>query len=143
MPLPSVGTTNFFGDLTENIYKHVGKEASNLLYQIHLALVDGTPATTGSGSPVDTGALKANWHKGIRPNSNYIKRVPGERVAQPPVTFKNYGFNHTYYLWNNTPYLSYVNDGIAGKAGITPNSSVNINFVQKAIAVGEKNAKQS
>ena len=128
-------TTKFFGDIVDNIYQHVGKEASKILYHIHLELSYTTPS--------DTGTLRANWHHGIRPNSNFIPRVKDASIPRPDVKFKNYGFNHAYYLWNNSPYITYVNDGIAGKAGQTAKSSANQYFIQKAIAKGIKNAESS
>ncbi len=139
----TASTTNHFGHLVDNIYEHVGKEASNVVNSIHLALVDGTPRGTGSGTPVDTGTLKANWHAGIRPNSSFIERQQDVQVPEPIVNTKTYGINHTYYIWNNSPYLNYVNDGIVRGGGSTPNSMINLNFVQKAIAVGLKNASSS
>ena len=136
----TAGTTNHFGDLVDNIEKHIGAEASIVLNSIHEALMDGTPRTTSSGTPVDTGTLRANWNIGIRPNSNYIKRIKGTNLPKPTPNTKTYGIHYAYYLWNNSPYLNYVNDGIIWRGAKTDNSRQNINFVQKAIAIGMQNA---
>lgn len=137
MSLPSGRTTNFFGDLTQTIYDNFEDNAANVVNSIHKALLDGTPRGTGTGTPVDTGALKANWNAGAFPNTKVIKRpTDGSSIPQPVPDTKRYGIHRQYYIWNNSDYLGYVNAGIAGKAGITSNSSPNIGFVKKAIDIG-------
>ena len=140
MALPSGRTTNFFGDLTKTIYDNFERNAADVVNSIHKALLDGTPRDTGTGTPVDTGALKANWHAGAFPNTNVIDRPTDgiTKIPQPELNTKLYGIHRQYYIWNNSPYLEYVNAGIAGKAGITTKSSINIGFVKKAMDIGIK-----
>lgn len=136
MALPDGGRTEFFGDIVDNIYSNFDKDAANVLNNIYDQLMEGTPRTTGTGTPVDTGTLKANWNVGIRPNSRAIERPKdGSKVTIVKKKIKRYGIHHKYYLWNNTPYISMVNAGIT-KAGITPNSQFNIKFIEMAIVEG-------
>lgn len=138
--------TNFFGDISESIYRHVGKEASKVVFEIHKAFVEGSLYGQNYGTPVDTGNLRASWRSGIRPNSIPRKRDKNKTYSKPKVKFKNYGINYKYYIWNNAvnekgiPYLDYVNDGIAWN-GYHAREEININFVQRTIAKGIQNAK--
>jgi len=139
----TAGTTNHFGDLVDNIGKFVGNRVLHVTLNVFDALIDGTPRTTGTGTPVDTGTLRANWNIGIRPTSSYIERIKGSQLPKPNPNIKSYGIHYTYYLWNNSPYLNYVNDGIIWRGAKTDNSRQNINFVQKAIDIGIQNANAS
>ena len=137
MALPSGGTTNFFGDLVDTIYSNHENNCAELINSVYDSLVDE--------SPVDTGALRANWAAGITPNSNYIEqpspKTPNS-VPFVPRKAKTYGVKRQYFIWNNTPYLSYVNAGIAGRNHtVTPKSSKNIDFVQRGIAIGVAKAQ--
>lgn len=131
--------TKYFGDIVESVYAHVGAEAQHVTTQILEELYNGTPATTGSGTPVDKGYLKSSWRAGIRPNS---RPAPESPILTKPMEIKKYGVHYRYYIWNNTPYIGYVNDGIAGKAGTTSLSAVNTNFIPYAINKGILNAQK-
>ena len=139
MSLPSGDTTNHFGDLIDNIYAVHEGNVKNVIGSIYDALtVSGTPRTTGTGSPVDTGTLKANWGVGIIPNSRYIKRQKGVKIPFIPKKIKSYGIHRSYYIWNNTPYLAMANSGTTSQGiGLY---GPNIEFVEKAIDKGEKDA---
>ena len=140
MALPRGRTTNFFGDSTKTIYNNFERNVADVVESIHLALLNGTPRTTGTGTPQDTGALKANWHAGAFPNTNVIDRpTDGSKVPIPDLSTKRYGIHRQYYVWNNSPYLSYVNAGLAGRGGVS-SVSANIGFVRKAMDIGIKNA---
>jgi len=144
MAVPYAGTTKFFGQIVDNIYADQAKKSHILVTEIYDALIDGTPRTTGTGSPVDTGALKANWNMGIRPNKRFIKKPKdGSSVPLKKRTVKPYGKLETFYIWNNTPYLAEINSGIAGRHGKTPGAAVNIKFIEKAISIGEMNARNN
>ena len=132
-----------FGNIAEDIFIAFDRNAGSLVESILESLVDGTPRTTGTGTPVDTGALKANWHAGIVPQPTVIERPKDGKKNSVPYKkpkVKRYGIHKKYFIWNNSEYLSYVNAGIAGKAGVTPYSSVNIGFVGKALEKGIQNA---
>lgn len=140
-PLPSGGVANSFGQLVDSIYSFQEDNAANLINSIYDELTaEGTPRTNGKGSPVETGALKTNWWAGIRPNSNYVKR-PKDGSSVPFIDHrsKTYGIHYKYYIWNNTPYLGYVNAGDTWK-GPRTGPHANIKFIEKAIARGETNA---
>lgn len=140
-PLPKGDTTNHFNVLVDNIYSYQEIAHSNLINSIYDALVEGTPKTTGTGTPVDTGTLKTNWFAGIIPNKGKYTERPKDGSSVPFVNHKseNYGFNRKYYIWNHTPYLALVNAGDTRKGkGTGPKE--NIKFIEKAIKLGTANA---
>jgi len=127
-------TTNFFGDLTETMYDNFEKNAAAVVDSIHKELVNS--------SPVWSGALRGNWKKGIRPNSSIGNKrdrndnwlsVVGKFAAPSVEKVKTYGTHQRYYVWNNTPYLDYVNAGINP---LRPKSANSKGFIGKAIAKG-------
>jgi len=129
--------TNHFGDLVETIYDNFEKNAANVVDNIYNELVEE--------SPVQTGTLASNWKKGIRPNTKADnirpKNTSRQKYQKPqPSSQKTYGRHERYYIWNNTPYLVYVNAGINPLFPDSAKVAASKGFVRRAIKRGEAKA---
>ena len=151
MALPSGGTTRFFGDIVDTIYSNHEQNCADIVDSIYNELITGTPFEDSSGTPEYTGAMKANWRTGIRPTSDVPNKAPKTVNQHNPKVFANptlkkgkrYGVHYKYYIWNNTPYLPYVNAGINPLVN-HPNRKViaGTDFIQKAITKGVNKAQK-
>lgn len=129
--------TNFFGDLVESIYETFETDAANLVDYIHKELVEI--------SPVETGTLVSNWKKGITPHSQSDNIRPKSKkknfyLAPELTSVKTYGVQKKYYIWNNTPYLQFVNAGINPLVPDSIKVKMSKGFVQRGIKRGEARA---
>lgn len=99
-----------------------GKE--KLVMDIHKHLMNTTP--------VRTGTLKSNWRMtpGSLVNRTFIPNTGETRTPKPiKNAITDYVRNwKKFVIYNNTPYVNIVNDGING-------NEHNQNFIQKAIAL--------
>jgi len=148
MPL-SRGKSGTYADIAKDIFESVGRDNAELVYSIFSELWKDTP--------ICTGALNENWHYGPSATGQIFqidqeKHVPKSEfhrgtydecdgVRTPVPAKKIYKKRWSkFYIWNNVPYLSYVNDGITwrGAKQTTPKTRANVNFVQKAILKGLK-----
>lgn len=128
--------TNHFGDLVETIYNNFEENASEVVDEVHKELV--------ANSPYYTGTLSSNWKKGIRPNSkgDNIRPEDAKIATYSPAStkkVKTYGIHQRYYIWNNTPYLKWVNAGI--NPLVPGGNDNNKGFIEISISTGVAKAQ--
>lgn len=89
--------------------------------------------TSGIGTPVKTGTLRANWQAapGNTGGDGFIKNTGESRAKPARFDTSKYLRNWSVFtIKNNSPYVIHVNDGISG-------NSHNANFIGKALAQAE------
>jgi len=107
---------------------------------ITLSLYDNLMITTpsinaGHPFPERTNTLKKNWRvaPGNTGDSSFLPRSTKVRVvdrARPTKVFNYLGEAKKITIFNNSPYVNYVNNGIRG-------NDANSHFIQKALKMTE------
>jgi len=118
--MPSVGS---FDELGRAIIENFGDYKKELA----TALFEHLMTTT----PVKTGTLRANWKQapGKTGGTSFIPNTGQDRDMPPALNLSKYIRNWSVYtVFNNSPYVEKVNDGLSG-------NERNQNFIGKAIAM--------
>lgn len=121
------GSVSRFGAIIDVMREAIGKDAEKIARTTAQNLI--------YDSPKDTNNLARSWRFGTTPN-DYV--FPYEKGASHPLPFlkkKPVKKISTWYIWNNVPYLGFVNDGFS----VDGTSDKNINFIQKSIKTTNAN----
>ena len=146
MSLPRAGSR--FSDIATDIKATFGKLAGDTAYYITKELIEITPklsntlvngwnyGPTATGHVLGKGASEFNNRGGK--NGKTIIPEPYQPLRILP--YKRYKNLHSMFvIWNNVPYLKWVNDGrVFGRE--TRSASKHINFVQRGITAGQAKA---
>lgn len=124
--MPIVGSYN---DIESAVLKTFGRYKKELVETLHGNLMITTP--------VDTGTLKANWKvaPGNTGGNSFIPNTGKARKQPRPPDLSRYVRNWTYFtVYNNSPYIAKVNEGING-------NEHNQKFIERAVAMTHQDMK--
>ena len=145
--LPRGELTNRFSDIAIDIEHVLGKRNGEIAYEIAKAVQKETPtlsnalANSWKYGPTATGHVLGKGPSEFNDRTESGTIIPQKWRPIEPIEHKTYTKMHDYFfIWNNTPYLEYVNDGLVfGRRN--DRGEQNRNFVQRGMRIGYDNAE--
>ena len=115
MTNPSTNIKQFELDLTQFVQKLLPEQVVIFHKKIHMQVLSAIVLK----NPVDTGFARHNWQSGTEPNEEKLGEY-GEEFARPDVPLNLDGLKAyaVSYLWNNTHYITYLEDGYSDQAPV-------------------------
>ena len=131
-------TIRSFDDLGESLIESFGDYKRRSAEIIYEELTNKKESLDGTGTPVATGTLRANWKAAPgKTGTDSFKINTGESHSRPPRfdTFKYIRNWSIFSIYNTSPYVLAVNDGVKG-------NTHNQNFIQKSLKKAEGRIKR-
>ena len=126
-------TIRTFHDLGESLIEAFGDYKRRSAEIVYEELTNKKLSVDGPGTPVATGTLRANWKAAPgKTGTASFKKNTGEIHSRPPRfdTFKYTRNWSVFTIYNTSPYVLVVNDGMSG-------NDHNQNFIQASLKKAE------
>lgn len=113
MSKPSTNIVQFELELSKFIQKLLPEQVVIFHQKVHNLILKSVTLK----NPVDTGFSRQNWQSGLSPNDDVVGNYgPAYGFPEVPPNLDDLKAYAVTYLWNNTPYIVYLEEGHSEQA---------------------------